>query len=418
MSIRKLKLLYIAMIALCACLIYAVSSGIRSNLAILLNPVIENSGVTYSQISFVIALGQLVYGLVQPLFAYLALKKTYCYMLTLSCLMMFVGLAATPLCSNVTSLTIFLGVLFHAGTGGTCFGLVMAVATPALGLAKASAVSGFINAGTGVGSMFLCPLMTYLNSVFGIAVTMYTLALLTLTIIPVSVWISKRKTVIPMKNAESSVSEKQAFLEAIHDRTFIVMLFSFSICGFHMSILQTHLYSQLISYGISDNVATLSYSLIGVSTMVGAIICGYFSNIYKLKNVLGTVYMIRALAALAFIFFMPKTVLSVILFAVCIGMSCDATVSPTSEIIRNRFGVKMLGILFGFAFISHQVGSFISSNVAGQIVSITGSYDLLWSVDIILCLLSSASVYALGSTDSKLHKISKNFSQRTIQPNV
>ncbi len=250
MSIRKVRILYIAMIALCACLIYAVSSGIRSNLAILLNPILQNSGVSYAQISVVIALGQLVYGLVQPVFAYLALKKTYGFMLTLSCLMMFIGLAATPLCTNVTTLTIFLGVLFHAGTGGTCFGLVMAVATPALGLAKASAVSGFINAGTGIGSMFICPLMNYLNSSYGIDITMYALAVLTLGIIPVSIWLSGRKVVIGQNEFKSRINEKEEFFYALHDKTFIIMLISFASCGFHMSILQTHLYSQLISYGI------------------------------------------------------------------------------------------------------------------------------------------------------------------------
>ena len=56
----------------------------------------------------------------------------------------------------------------------------------------------------------------------------------------------------------------------------------------------------------------------------------------------------------------------------------------------------MLGILFGIAFIFHQVGSFISSNVAGQIVEKTHSYDLLWSIDIILCIVASLSVYALN----------------------
>lgn len=408
MSIRKLRLLYVCMIAFCACLVYAVSSGIRSNLALLLQPIMLNSGVTYSQISFVLALGQLVYGLVQPLFAYLALKKSYGFMLTLSCLLMFSGLFATPFCTSVTSLTVFLGILFHAGTGGTCFGLMMAVATPALGLARATAVSGFVNAGTGVGSMFLCPFMNVLNSNFGIQTTMMSLSGLTLIIIPVSLWLSNRKQVISTAEDIDIGIERSSFLSALHDRTFIIMLLSFATCGFHMSILQTHLYSQFISYGITDNVATLSYSLIGISTMIGAVLCGFCYRVFSLKNVLGTVYMLRAVAALAFIILMPKTVLSVILFSLCVGLTCDATVSPTSEIIRNRFGIKMLGILFGCAFIFHQLGSFLSSNVAGLIVDKTQSYDLLWSIDIILCMLASFSVYALGREKAH-HRTSKTF---------
>ncbi len=137
--------------------------------------------------------------------------------------------------------------------------------------------------------------------------------------------------------------------------------------------------------------------------MIGAIVCGYFSSKYQLKNVLGTVYMLRAIFALSFIFLMPKNIFSVILFAIAIGMTCDATVSPTSEIIRNKFGVRMLGILFGVAYISHQLGSFISSSVAGQIVQLTNSYNLLWTIDILLCVMSGICVYALNK-GKDLHK--------------
>ena len=414
MSIRKLRFFYVCMIAFCACLVYAVSSGIRSNLALLLNPIMQNSGVSYPEISFVLALGQLIYGLVQPLFAYLALKKSYGFMLTLSCLLMFVGLMATPYCTSVAALTVFLGVLFHTGTGGTCFGLMMAVATPALGLARATAVSGFVNAGTGVGSMFLCPFMNVLNSNFGIQTTLLTLSALTLIIIPVSLWLSNRKQVIAATAETERGLDMESFVNILHDRTFIIMLLSFAVCGFHMSILQTHLYSQFISYGITDNVATLSYSLIGISTMLGAVICGLCYRVFSLKNVLGTVYLLRAVAAFAFMFLMPKSVISVILFSVCVGLTCDASVSPTSEIIRNRYGLKMLGILFGIAFIFHQVGSFISSNVAGQIVEKTHSYDLLWSIDIILCIVASLSVYALNRNQEP-RKTDRQFSG-TIAP--
>ena len=194
--------------------------------------------------------------------------------------------------------------------------------------------------------------------------------------------------------------EKKEFIHALHDKTFIVMLISFCCCGFHMSILQTHLYSQFISYGVGESIATLSYSIIGVSTMVGAIICGYCYRFFSLKNVLGSVFLIRAIGAVLFIFFMPKTVFSVIFFGLMMGLSCDATISPTSEIIRNRYGVRMLGILFGCAFIFHQVGSFISSNVAGIIVDTTKSYNLLWCIDIALCLLAAVIVYALREKDS------------------
>ena len=163
--------------------------------------------------------------------------------------------------------------------------------------------------------------MNVLNSNFGIQTTLLTLSALTLIIIPVSLWLSNRKQVIAATAETERGLDMESFVNILHDRTFIIMLLSFAVCGFHMSILQTHLYSQFISYGITDNVATLSYSLIGISTMLGAVICGLCYRVFSLKNVLGTVYLLRAVAAFAFMFLMPKSVISVILFSVCVGLT-------------------------------------------------------------------------------------------------
>lgn len=60
---------------LAACLICMTSDGIRNNYGVMLRAIIANSGLTYASVSFVLAVGQLFYGMCQPFFGMLAAKK-------------------------------------------------------------------------------------------------------------------------------------------------------------------------------------------------------------------------------------------------------------------------------------------------------------------------------------------------------
>lgn len=63
-------------IALAAvCLVFAIMQGVRDNYGIMMTGIVAHLGIDYAQVSFVIAVGQMVYGFTQPLFGMLALKN-------------------------------------------------------------------------------------------------------------------------------------------------------------------------------------------------------------------------------------------------------------------------------------------------------------------------------------------------------
>ncbi len=72
---NRLNLLFVAM---AACLMYAVNGGIRSNYGILLGGIMESSGLPYDSVSLAVAVAQLMFGVMQPVFGMLALKKNEC----------------------------------------------------------------------------------------------------------------------------------------------------------------------------------------------------------------------------------------------------------------------------------------------------------------------------------------------------
>ena len=75
---------------------------------------------------------------------------------------------------------------------------------------------------------------------------------------------------------------------------------------------------------------------------------------------------------------LPASTLTIYLFAACIGILWLSTVPLTSGIVAQVFGVRYLGTLFGFVFLSHQFGSFLGVWLGGWVHDVTGSYDMVW----------------------------------------
>ena len=86
---------------------------------------------------------------------------------------------------------------------------------------------------------------------------------------------------------------------------------------------------------------------------------------------------------------MPKTELSVLLFASLLGVLWLSTVPLTSGIISVVFGPYYMSMLFGIVFFSHQVGSFLGSWLGGKFFDAYGSYDIMWWSCVLLGFLSA-----------------------------
>ncbi len=161
-------------------------------------------------------------------------------------------------------------------------------------------------------------------------------------------------------------------------------MLGFFTCGFHMAIIETHLYSQILSYGITVSLAAAAFSVYGFTSVTGSLFSGYLSSRFRVKYVVGSLYGSRAIMILTFLL-LPKTAPVIFGFVVLLGLIGAATVVPTSGLVSKLFGSKNLGTLFGFVFLCHQLGSFFSAWLGGRCAA-TGSYLLIWSVGAILSL--------------------------------
>ena len=391
----------ILFIVMAACLLFGYGAGVRGIYGIVIKPLTALSGISYADAGFSFGIAQLMYGLTQPLWGALALRKGNRLVLLCGVLLMAAGLILTPLAHSVSSLTLYLGIILASGTGALSFGLVMGTISPILGPKRASAVSGILNASSGIGSAILSPVMQGLNSAVGIQEGLFILGGAMACLFPVVWWLCglQKKAGISVAAettaGEGRISIAENLKRAWRTWDYKALLIGFSTCGFHMVIIQTHLVPQMESLGIPGATAAMIYTGFGITSILGSILCGVLCLRFPLRTVLGTLYALRVVTVGVFIFLVPQTTIWLALFALLLGMTGDATVTPTSQIISNRFGAASMAFLFGLTFVCHQTGGFISSWLGGILYTQTGSYDMIWLADIILCAIAAAASYSI-----------------------
>lgn len=142
------------------------------------------------------------------------------------------------------------------------------------------------------------------------------------------------------------------------------------------------------------------FTVYGIMGMIGPMITGFLSGKVNPKWVLGTTYGLRPLFILAFLL-LPKTTVSIYIFAIGLGLTGNSTVPPTTLLIGKFFGNKKMPTLSGIAMVFHQIGSFISTWLGSLLIASSGDYTAIW-----LCGAFVASGAAVLCYTVKERKIS------------
>jgi predicted MFS family arabinose efflux permease len=100
------------------------------------------------------------------------------------------------------------------------------------------------------------------------------------------------------------------------------------------------------------------------------------------------IYALRSVVIALFVL-LPISPLTVVLFAVAIGLLWLSTVPPTSGLVAVMFGTRYMATLFGIVFFSHQVGSFLGIWLGGLVYEAYGSYDAVWWMSVALGLVAA-----------------------------
>ena len=200
----------------------------------------------------------------------------------------------------------------------------------------------------------------------------------------------------PASRAELEESMGSVLRRAFTDPSYLMIFAGFFSCGYQLAFITAHFPAMvtemcgpiapdgsLAALGITSTSAlgAVAISVIGLANIGGSILAGWLGKRYPRKYLLAGIYALRTLVAAWFIL-TPITPATVLIFSLAMGSLWLATVPLTSGLVAYIYGLRYMGTLYGFVFLSHQLGSFLGVWLGGKLYDIYGDYTIVWWVGV------------------------------------
>ena len=371
-----------------ACLVVLISLGVRQTFGLFFTDFKNDLGISLTQAGLSIGLQMLMWGLTGPIFGALADKYGGHKAVALAFLFFIAGiyfLYAGP--NTGIFFQIDMGILIGIGLGGTAISIPMSIVGKHFPLSNRTIAMSIV---TAVGSFgyFISPLYTsYSLENNGWGFTLFVFLIVLIIGFFVS-WFVRSPSLEQSIEKPNSQGIFEAISEAFKSKSYILLVAGFFVCGFHITLVGTHVPTYVIDRGLESWTAAAILSLIGLFNIFGSLFSGYLSTIMSKKIILSSIYTLRGISIILFIF-LPASNINAFIFGASFGFLWLSTVPATSGIVAHIFGTKFLGLLYGIVFLSHQIGSFFGAYLGGLFHDIYGSYDYAWYLAIALSVFAA-----------------------------
>ncbi len=374
-------------VLICGGAILGLNMGVRQTFGLFLGPMTLDLGIGRGSFALAIAVQNLIWGILTPVFGILADRYGTGRCLAFGGAVYSLGIAIMALGGSEASLHLGAGVMVGVAVSATGFPLVLAAVARAVSEKRRSLALGVAAAGGSVGQFMLLPSAQVIQGALGWSDTLLILAVLAALIVPLGAGLAGKPAAAAAGGAVSQ-SLGAAVREAGRHRGFRLLTAGFFVCGFHVSFIATHLPAYITSLEFDPLVGATALSLIGFFNILGGLLAGYLGGRYRKKYLLSGIYLARA-AAITLFLIAPKSEWAVWLFGATFGLLWLSTVPLTSGLVGDVFGARYLATLFGIVMFGHQMGAFFGAWLGGLSYDLTGSYDAIWLLSIALGLIAA-----------------------------
>jgi MFS family permease len=383
------------------CLIGLISFGTRASFGLFVDPVagpIEQGGFGFGREAFAIAMAiqNLAWGVGQPIAGALADRFGPWRVIACGGLLFSAGLALSVFSTNTTNYSITAGLLVGLGMSGAGHNTVLAAFGQLMPENRRAWAMGLGTATASLGQFLVVPLgqafieaYGWMTAMFIMACALATTPILALALRPRGPRSQETQAIAKAGLTSTAKSARQAIRQAFGYRSFWLLLLGFFVCGFQLAFITVHLPPYLSDLGLSASTASWAIAMVGLFNVVGGYSAGIACGRYSRKFLLSWIYFLRGLATVAFLL-LPISPLTALGYGAVMGLLWLSTVPPTVQLVGVMFGNKYLSTLFGFVFLSHQVGGFVGVLLGGFLYSATGQYDIVWWISVALAFFAAA----------------------------
>jgi MFS family permease len=379
-------------VLIAGCVILMISFAIRASFGVFQIPVATEFGWLRSDFSLAIAIQNLAWGIGQPLFGAMAERFGDRKAIITGAILYAAGLVISSYAITPGQHQL-LAIMVGFGIAGTGFGVILAIVGRATSPENRSMSLGIATAAGSAGQVFGAPTAEWLMQSYSwqtVFVIFAVVILLTLFALP----FLRSPRLASKEELEESLGT--VLIRAFKDPTYTLIFLGFFSCGYQLAFITAHFPAfvtelcgpidpagMLAGMGITTTSAlgAVSIAVIGIFNIGGTLYAGWLGKRYTKKYLLFGIYVARTIAAAAFIL-MPITPTSVLIFSAVMGSLWLATVPLTSGLVAHIYGIRYMGTLYGFVFLSHQIGGFLGVWLGGKMYDLNGDYTLVWWIGV------------------------------------
>ncbi len=378
-----------AVIIAAGCLVAIVNFGVRSSFGFFTAPISEAHGWPREIFSLGLALQNLLWGIATPIAGALADRYGAARVIIVGAIVYAVGVALMSISDTPFLFNMSAGIVVGIGIAMSSFGIVMAALGRIVPPEKRSWAFGIATASGSLGQFIFAPMGAALIAAYGWQTALLVLAASTLLIIVFALPLLVQNTSSSrVSKGEADITMRQAIGGAFGHGSYIMLVAGFFVCGFQLAFITVHLPPYLAEHGISKEFAGIAMSLIGLFNVVGSYMSGMIGGKYQKRFPLSAIYILRSLSIIGFVM-LPITPVTTVIFTATMGLLWLSTVPLTMGLVVVMFGTRYMATLYGFVFLSHQLGSFFGVWLGGRLYDIYGNYDIVWWMSVALGLFAA-----------------------------
>ena len=368
------------------------SAGVRSSPSVLIHPLEAEFGWSRTLIASAVSMNLLLFGIAAPLSGFLIDRFGPRKVMIGSLSLLIVGVSGTMMMTQFWQFFLVWGVIVGLGAGG-----VGSVLTATVGnrwfVAKRGLALGILGSASSTGQIIFLPLFMAMITYAGWRLGSMALIIVALILLPLIFLFMRddpsevglepygsgdpKATAIGGAASLRGMSAKNATItakEVVTHPTFWLLAASFFVCGGTANgLIGTHLIPHEIEIGIPQIAAASLLGIMGGLNMVGTIFSGWMIDKVQPQRWLALVYALRGVSLLFLPFVHDFT--GLVFFAIVYGLDWFATVPPSMAITADTFGRQNVGKVYGWIFMSHQIGAAIMASAAGAIRTWMGDYQ-------------------------------------------
>lgn len=372
--------------------------GTRLGIGPFVKPILNDLGMDRTTLSVIIAISMLFYGIGMPLAGRLLDWLGTRTVLLIGVALVVLSIIWTYFSHGVLSFAIAYGGLLSLGLSFTSPIAVTPVVSRWFTRQRGKALF-FLSTGSMAGIAVMTPIFTLFINLVGWRNTLLLLAGIFIVIaVPSAIFVIRDEVpeggdMLPGNQAGPFSNKRpepvlfRSWTEALKTRPFWQVAFGLFVCGFSMNLLGSHGVPMLTDHDFSNVTASYGVGMIGIVAMISTVFLGSVSDRIPRQNMLGLIYFVRGLGFLGLV--LAFTPWQLYLVAVIGGLAWGGSTALSSAILGDVYGVRWVGILYGWAYFIHQIGGAMGSFLGGWCYEHFGTHLVAFGTTTALLILAT-----------------------------